>query len=383
MTLAAGNHLTAQPETKTQLVITTPARARRFRRFVRNIRAVWHDTSALFREFSTPIIGFVLMTIVGGFIYGELYYIARGEYIDLIDRPYIMLLLMVIEPPEDPPPEWFLVIFWYLMPPYFVLLLGLGAADFVRLFFFRDKRRNAWEEAVASTYRNHIIVLGAGHVGLRVVRELASMGFDIVVIDNDPDPGVEHTLRALDVPLIAGDARMPVTLEKAGLRYADAFVACIGNDHVNLEAIMRARDMNPDIRIVARMWDDQFAKQIRHFMNVQAVLSSSDLSAPAFAGAAVGIDITQTLLIKDVEYSMIRLIVEPGSFLDGVEVGQLQRENEMDIVLYGRDDVVDVQPARDLMVSAGDTLVIFARHDRILEVVNRNRSPRRLSGKQQ
>jgi Trk K+ transport system NAD-binding subunit len=346
---------------------------RRIRRTLRYVRAIWHDTVALWREFNKPIIGFVLMTVVGGFIYGELYYIARGQYIDLIDRPYLMLQLMVIEPPEDAPPEWYLIIFWYLLPPYLVFLIGLGAADFVRLFFFRNERRNAWQEAVALTYRNHIIVFGAGHVGLRVIRELVSMGFDLVAVDDDPDAGVPDLLRTLDVPLIVADGRMSSTLEKAGLRYAEAFVACVGNDHVNLEAIMRARDMNPDVRIVARMWDDQFAKQIRQFMNVQSVLSSSDLSAPAFAGAAVGIEITQTLHIQDVEYSMIRLIVEAGSFLDGRDVGTLQKENDMDIVLHSRDDVVDVQPSRGIRVEAGDTLVIFARHDRILEVVNRNR----------
>ncbi len=351
---------------------------RRIRNLFRKIRAMWYDSVALWREFKLPIIGFVLVTVVGGFIYGELYFQARGEYIALIDRPYIMLQLMILETPGDAPPEWYLIAFWYGLPLVFIFLIGLGAADFMRLFFFRGERQNAWEEAVASAYRNHIIVFGAGHVGLRVVRELAHMGFDIIVIDNDPDPGVEDTLHSLDIPLIVGDGRQKVTLEKARLTHADAFIACIGNDHVNLEAIMRVRDMSPDVRVVARMWDDQFAKQIREFMNVQSVLSSSDLSAPAFAGAAVGIEITQTLLIKGQEYSMIRLTVESGSFLDGADIGRLQSENDMDIVLHNRDDSVEVQPAHDTRVRAGDSLVIFARHDRILSVVNRNRRPRNL-----
>ena len=63
---------------------------------------------------------------------------------------------------------------------------------------------------------------------------------------------------------------------------------------------MRARDMNHDMRIVARMYDPQFSKQLNRFMGVQATLSSSDLSAPAFAGAAVGIEITQTLNVSPV-----------------------------------------------------------------------------------
>jgi Trk K+ transport system NAD-binding subunit len=137
---------------------------------------------------------------------------------------------------------------------------------------------------------------------------------------------------------------------------------------------MRARDLNPDVRIVVRMWDNQFANQLERFMGVKGVLSASDLAAPAFAGAAVGIEIAQTLHIHGVDYSMIRLQVESGSFLDGGTIGQLQEDNDMDIVLHGRDGDIEVQPDSAEMVRGGDMLVIFARHDRIIDIVTRNRA---------
>lgn len=356
------------PPTYTQLVTVRQPFQRRWRW----LRAIWRDTRALLHQFRLPILAFLLVTVVGGLIYGELYRLARGVEIALIDRPYIMLQLMILETPEDAPAEWYLILFWYVLPVLFVIIVGRGAADFVRLFFNRDERRDAWREALASTYRNHVIVFGAGHVGLRVIRALVEMGVEVVVIDNDPDEGVEEVLIGSKTPLITGDGRVPGTLEKAGLPYADSFVCCTGNDHTNLEAIMRARDMNPDIRIVARVWDDQFARQIERFMHVQTVLSSSELSAPAFAGAALGIDITQTLKVHGVDYSMIRLDVKAGSFMDGQSVRTLQHSNDMDIVLYSRDDTVEVQPPGDIVIRAGDTVVIFARHDRILDVVKRN-----------
>ncbi|MBZ0303600.1 MAG: TrkA family potassium uptake protein [Anaerolineae bacterium] len=359
--------------TRTHLVRPI-SRRRRWTAGVRQLRAAWHDTAALWREFRRPVLLFLLVIIGGGFIYGELYYRAYGEYYALDVRPYLMLQLMIMESPSEVPSEWFLIIFWYLLPPLGVFILGLGAADFLRLFFNRHERRDAWGEAVALSFRNHVIVFGAGHVGLRVIRELAAMAYDVVVIDNSPDPGVDDELNQLNVPLIVADGRLTTTLEKAQLRDARAFLACTGNDHVNLEVVMKARDLNPAVRIVARAWDTQFANQIERFMNVQAVLSSSDLSAPAFAGAAVGIDITQILRVNSIEYSTVRLNVEPGSFLDGATVGKLQMDNDMDIVLYGRGERVEVQPSRDMMVVAGDILVIFARHDRILSVIAGNRS---------
>ena len=284
-----------------------------------------------------------------------------------------MLQLMILETPEPIPREPQLAAFWYVLPVLFIFFIGRSVADFVRLFFNRDGRRDAWRRALAQTYRDHVIVFGVGHVGVRVVVMLAQMGVEVIAIDDSPDPGVEDVMSKLHVPLINADGRLPSTLESAGLPHADTFVVCTGNDHVNLEAIMRARDMNPDVRIVARVWDNQFARQIKSFMNVQHVLSSSDLAAPAFAGHALGLEITQTLKVGDVDYSMLRIDVEPGSFLDGATIGLLQEKNDMDIVLHSRNSDVDVQPPRELVVEAGDSLVIFARHDNIINIAARNR----------
>jgi Trk K+ transport system NAD-binding subunit len=49
----------------------------------------------------------------------------------------------------------------------------------------------------------------------------------------------------------------------------------------------------------------------------------------------------------------------------------------MDIVLHGRNGQVEVQPHNDVRVHGGDVLVIFARHDRVIDIVERNRRDRR------
>lgn len=347
--------------------------SRRPRHRLRFLRAIWHDSMALWREFRRPIVVFVLVTLLGGYLYGELYFLARGEVIALIDRPYIMLQLMILETPESAPEEWYLVAFWYILPIIFVFIVGNGVVDFVRLFFNRDERRSAWREALASTYRNHIIVFGAGHVGLRVVRTLYSMGIDVVVIDNDPDLGVDEALREMNVPLINADGRLNSTLEKASIQYAEAFIACTGNDHVNLEAIMKVRELNSHIHLVARVWDDHFGRQIERIIQDVRPISSSNLSAPVFAASALGVELTQTLRVGKIDYSMVRMSVNAGSFMIGQSVGDLQKQNDMDIVLHCVNDQVEVQPSRTTILQEGDTVVIFAQHDRILDVVARNR----------
>jgi Trk K+ transport system NAD-binding subunit len=342
-------------------------------RWLRVLRAVWRDSSALWREFRVSILVFVLAVFGGGWLYGELSVLAGYPRLPYIRLPYMMLNLMVLQPPGEPPSQPELILFWYVMPILALYSVGRGAADFVRLFFNRSERRNAWEEAVASTYRQHVIVLGIGHVGLRVVRTLVGMGFDVIAIEAKLKADIEDEMHRLGVPVIVADGRSPQALEQAGVRHAHAFIACTASDQVNLEAIMRARDLNADMRIVARMWDDQYANQLKRFMGVQAVLSASDLAAPAFAGSAVGVEITQTIQVHGVDYSMLRLQVEAGSFLDGGAISELQAANQMDIVLHGRGGDVEVQPEGGVRVQSGDTLVIFARHDQVINLVERNR----------
>lgn len=348
-----------------------PPRRRKRSRLGRFVLALWRDTTALWREFSRPILLFLLVTVGGGMFYGELHEYAGRDPIAIIDRPYIMLQLMILETPYDAPEEWYLIIFWYALPFIAIFILGNGVADFVRLFLNRDER-NEWREALVSTYRNHVIVLGAGHVGLRVVRVLAEMDLDVVVLDNTLDEEKKFVLGELGVPVILGDGRNPMTLEKAGIRFAEAFVACTGDDHVNLETIMRVRQLRPDIRIVVRVWDDALGVQMRQFMNVESVLSSSGLAAPVFAGLALGVEMTQSISVEGEDFSTLKLVVSPQSFMVGRNVGDLQTKEKMDIVLIGRDGKTTVQPPHDMVVAVGDTVVIFAKQERSMSVAARN-----------
>ena len=203
-----------------QVKLVLPRGRRRVDRAARMLRATWRDTSALWREFRRPILAFIIATLGGGWLYGELLVIAGYPRLPFVDLPYLMISLMVVETVTDMPPEPYLIIFWYLMPLIAIYIVGRGAADFIRLFFNRSERRSAWEEAIVSTYRNHIIVLGVGHIGLRVIRTLAQMGFDVVAVDLHRTDEFDSELAGQRVPLIIGDGRSPSVLESAGLLHA-------------------------------------------------------------------------------------------------------------------------------------------------------------------
>ncbi len=340
----------------------------------RLITALWRYTVTLWKEFKFSIIGFLVVTIGGGYLYSEIHRQTRGVAIPMIDAPYMMVQLMTLQgvAEERVPPEFGLVIFWYIMPVIFLVLIGRGAADFVRLFFNLGENQAAWEEAVASTYRKHIIVVGiGGHVGLRVTRQLIALNYDVVGVDVKVVSERGSELRNLGVPVVNADARVSETLESAGIDRAESIVICTSNDQINFEVAMRARGMRKDLRIVVRQWDSQFAQHLEQF--VDSVFSVSDIAAPVFAGAAAGLEIAPSLHVANEDYSMVRIQVEARTFLDGGTIEDLQNQYDMDIVLHAQNGSPVVHPDGNVRVQAGDTVIIFATHTQITALSARAR----------
>ncbi len=357
------------------MALNTPTvKLRRRRGLLRLVQVAWRDTRALLSEFRLPLVIFLLATVGLGLIYGELMVHAGLQRLPWFELPYIMFSFMLLASPIEIPTQWYLLIFWYAMPPIALFIVGRGVADFARLFFDRSGRRTAWQEAIVSTMRHHTIVLGVGHVGLKVTRALVEMGFEVVAVDQSFTPQEEAALRDMGVPVIVGDGRSAATLHKAAISDADALLVCTSQDTLNLEMVMRARDLNPALRIVTRMGDTQFAEQMKNFLGVAAVLSSADIAAPLFAGAAVGVEVTQTLSIHNRQYAMFRLTVSPGSYYEGRTVGSIQDRYDVDVVLHAHDGAAaEVHPDNAITVLAGDTLVIFAQNDKMRELASLNR----------
>src|ERR1700736_4262506 len=73
--------------------------------------------------------------------------------------------------------------------------------------------------------RNHIVVVGLGSFGIRVVSDLYAAGYDVAVIERDDDNRFLSTAADMDVPVIFGDATLRQTLESARVDVARAGAA--------------------------------------------------------------------------------------------------------------------------------------------------------------
>lgn len=110
---------------------------------------------------------------------------------------------------------------------------------------------------------DHVVVCGAGRTGLQVIHELVAADVPYVVIERDEDRSRRVRDADSDALVLEADATRDETLETAGIPSARALVTALSADTDNVFVCLSARDMNPDLNIVARAGDDDAAGKLR------------------------------------------------------------------------------------------------------------------------
>ena len=140
----------------------------------------------------------------------------------------------------------------------------------------------------------HVVLLGLGKIGTRVLVRLRELGIPVVCVENDPDARGIPVARRLHVPVVIGDVTQEGVLEAAKIGRARALLALTSIDTTNLEAALYARSVKPNLRVALRLFDDEFATAVYRTLRTahpQAVTRSrsvTHLSAPSFAVAMMG-----------------------------------------------------------------------------------------------
>lgn len=140
----------------------------------------------------------------------------------------------------------------------------------------------------------HVVLLGLGKVGTRVLARLTELGIPVVCVEEDPEARGIPLARRLRIPTVIGDVTQEGVLESAAVHRAHALLALTSSDTTNLEAALYARSVKPDLRVALRLYDDDFAAAVyrtlraAHPRALTRSRSVSTLAAPAFAGAMMG-----------------------------------------------------------------------------------------------
>ncbi|MCB0117895.1 MAG: NAD-binding protein [Anaerolineales bacterium] len=325
----------------------------------RHIQASIRDTLILLREFRAPLFWFSFAVIGGGVLY---YYFSNqlNEPVSgLIEAIYIVLIATFLQPANrDFPHHFILQLFHFLMPLIGLIVLAQGLTDFGSLFFNRKSRNKEWEMAVASTMQNHIILVGLGHLGYRVAVKLHEMGETIAAVELNAKADTANSVKKLGIPIIHDDATRPAILEAAGVQKANTIILASQNDAMNLQIALKARSLNPKIKVVIRVFDDDFAHALQDQFSFVA-LSATEMAAPIFAAAAAGVDVTNPISVEGQLLSLARLTISKDAPFAHKDIGYIEDNYRVNVVLHRKDGHSEMHPTDEVHLETGDVIAVL------------------------
>ncbi len=182
----------------------------------------------------------ILVGVSGAFVYGlgytgfDRYFHLAGEAKTWRDLAYLTGQLFTVESGAVGG-----VVPWQLEVARFgAPLVAAWAVVGTLAALFSDE----WRRWALRFQRGHVIVCGLGRTGGRLVEELRLAGERVVVIEPDAGNPELARCRLLKAVVVTGRSEDEWTLARARIDTAARLVATAGDDSVNVETVVRARE---------------------------------------------------------------------------------------------------------------------------------------------
>ena len=257
---------------------------------------------------------------------------------------------------------------------YGIVFMLLGAAVLAVLYAFITDilvgARLARQSGMLPRHiRDHVVVCGLGTIGYRVVEQLSRMCVPVVAAELQEAGAFVPAARALGVPILFANARLTETLEALRLNDARCLIISTDDDVANLETALNARALNPDLRIVLRLFHPDFAARVERTFDIHMSRSPSALAAPAFAAAAEGERVLGTVPLGLQALIFFVARVEAGSDAVGRTIARLEQETETRVVVRTSNGRQTWLPSGTDTLTVDQDLMIVATREGLARVL--------------
>jgi Trk K+ transport system NAD-binding subunit len=229
--------------------------------------------------------------------------------------------------------------------------------------------------------RAHVVMVGLGAVGMKVLEGLLARGRTVVVVERDEGNRYVNQVRQLGVPLVLGDATLGQTLDSVNLANATSVAIVTSDDMTNIETGLAVRDRLgarwEEVPVVLRVFDRELGHHLEESFDFRHVWSTAAIAAPWFAGAALGMEVLFSFYVGSRPFLLARLPIAPGGGLDGVTMSELGAS--LRVVAIGRDagdgapGSLEHPPRRDSRLTGGDDAYLAGPYEELLSVLRRER----------
>lgn len=274
---------------------------------------------------------------------------------------YYTWLMIFFESPLNYVEDYRIAPLFFLLPLIGLITIANGIVQLGSLFLERRKYTKDWQKMIATIMEDHYIVCGLGSVGIRVVQHLKRFNLNVVAIENIESSRFAAEANDLRIPVIHGDARSKNILESVNIIKAKAILAVTNDDLTNLQAALTARELNPNIKIIIRMFDQNLAKQIQKFLNIDGCYSSSARSARLFAQAAISENILDSFEFSGTTINAIQIDIKANSKFIGKSISDFSKDLNSTVLLheiYG--DGLNWHPDPSSILAENDKLLVMS-----------------------
>ncbi len=216
----------------------------------------------------------------------------------------------------------------------------------------REERRN---QRMIDSYSDHFIICGFGRVGRQVARDLGLAGVKHVAVDADPSHREEAA--SLGVRYIESYAADDEVLISAGIMRARAIIACVDSDADNIFISLTARELRPDMLIIARASAEDSEKKLVR-AGADRVISPYKTSGTEMARVALHPQVGGAVQVAD--YRMEEIDVPQSCDGLGKTIEQV-RGDAVVVAVRHADGRLEPQPAPASVIEAGQMLMAIGR----------------------
>lgn len=213
--------------------------------------------------------------------------------------------------------------------------------------------------------KNHYIVCGYGRIGRVLCKRLIIEPIDLVVVESNEDlvPVMEED----NVLYVFGDAADETNLLKAGIKRAKGLVAVLATDADNVFLVLTARQINPDLNIIARAGREESKSKLLA-AGANTVESPYDTGATSMAQRIIRPTVTSFLDLafahKRKDIQMEEIPVSASSNLVNVmlkDSGIRQNYNLILIAIKKPDGSMLFNPSFEATIQPDDTVIAVGK----------------------
>jgi len=209
-----------------------------------------------------------------------------------------------------------------------------------------------------------VIVAGGGNVGTFIVSQLAAAGYELTVIESDPQrrdlaasSGDDQLAR-----WVVGDACEPTVLESVDPTTADVLVAVTGDDEDNLVISLLAKQEFGVPRVVARVNNPANEWMFNDSWGVDVSVSTPHLLT-ALVQEAVSVGaLVRLLSFEQGQAALIETTLAPDAPVIDRDLAECRFPRDSTVVAVIRRDRVIV-PRGDTVFHAGDEVLVLVTAD--------------------